>query len=104
SELYCPLAVLLDSAEQVLKPGGRLFLVHRAVRTAELIGQLEQRQLHVQRLRMVQPFAEQPANLLLLEARKGGRGDTLVLPPLLVYAQQGCYSREMERIYGGRTL
>lgn len=100
SEAYCPLATLLDSIAAVLKPHGRCYLVHRAARLAELIAALEQRGLHVEQLRMVQPYLRKPANLLLLMAKKQGRGSTAVLPPLVVYRAPGQYSEEMEKIYG----
>ncbi len=100
SERFCPLPVLLDSTAALLRPQGRFYLVHRAARLAELVAALEQRSLHVERLRMVQPFAGKAANLLLMMAKKQGRGDTEVLPPLVVYCAPGRYGEEMEQIYG----
>lgn len=104
SECFCPLAVLLDSAAALLRPRGRLYLVHRANRLAELTAGLEQRGLRLSLLRPVQPYAGKPANLILLRADKGGRGGTEILPPLLVYDQPGIYSAEMERIYDRNPL
>ena len=104
SERYCTLAQLLDAASSLLKPGGMLYLVYPAQRSGELFGELAARRLHLEQLRYVQPYEGRAANLVLLAARKHGRGQTSVLPPLIVYRSVGTYSEEMERIYGGDTL
>ena len=104
SEAYCPLPLLLDRSEALLAPLGRLYLIYRAARAGELLGALAARKLHVERMRSIHPFSDREANLLLIEAKKGGRGETHILPPLVVYQSPGCYSEEMERIYGGDPL
>ena len=104
SEQCCTLSQLMDNAYSLLKPDGLLYLVFRAQRAGELFGELECRRLHLEKLRFVQPYAEREANLVLVAARKHGRGQTKVLPPLVVYQAKGVYSEEMERIYGGDPL
>lgn len=101
SEQFCTMAQLLDAAELLLKPGGMLFLIYRVQRAAELLGELSARRLQAEVIRFVQPYADRPANLLLVAARKHGQGETRVPPPLIVYRAVGKYSEEMERIYGG---
>lgn len=104
SEQCCTLSQLLDNTYSLLKTDGWVYLVYRAQRAGELFGELESRRLHLEKLRFVQPYAEREANLLLVAARKHGRGQTKVLPPLVVYQAKGVYSEEMVRIYGGETL
>ena len=104
SEQCCTLSQLLDNAYSLLKPNGSLYLVFRAQRAGELFGELESRRLHLEKLRFVQPYADRPANLMLVAARKHGCGQTIVLPPLVVYRAQGVYSEEMVRIYDGDPL
>jgi tRNA1(Val) A37 N6-methylase TrmN6 len=55
--------------------------------------------LEPKRLRLVQPRAGRPANLLLLEAVKGGGAGLKVEPPLTVYAEGQTYTAEMQAIY-----
>lgn len=102
SERYCALDELLDAVAALLKPLGRFYIVHRAERLAELFCGAENRSLHCQVLRMVQPRVEKPANLLLAGFSLGGKGLLLVEPPLIVYEEGNRYSPEMERIYQGR--
>ena len=104
SEQCCTLAQLLNAAAVLLKPNGMLYLVFRANRSGELFGELASRRLNLEKLRFVQPYADSPANLLLVAARKHGRGETRVMPPLIVYQSQGVYSEEMVSIYGRDTL
>lgn len=101
SERFCPLPLLLQQAAALLKPLGRLALVHRAERLADLLIIGEPMGLHAERLRLVQPRADRPANLLLLEYRKSGRGQLSVLPALSVYGSGQQYSAEMQAIYAG---
>jgi len=100
AEVHCTFAQLVEQAAGLLVPLGRFYMVHRAVRSAELISGMETAGLHVERIRFVQPYAESNANLVLLAAKKGGRGETQVLPPLVIYQSPGQYSKEMEKIYG----
>lgn len=100
SEQCCSLAQLLDAVSAILKPGGELYMIYRAQRSGELFGELASRRLCLEKLRFIQPYAGRPANLVLIKARKHGRGQTQVLPPLVVYKAVGEYSEEMVRIYG----
>jgi len=101
SERFCPLPLLFSQAAALLKPLGRFALIHRAERLAELITLGRDHGLHGERLRLVQPRAQEPANLLLLEFCKGGRRQLQIPPPLCVYGEGREYSVEMAAIYAG---
>ena len=83
-----------------LKNGGRYSLIFPAARMAELIAELKKRKLEPKRLRLVHPFADRPASLVIVEAVKGGRTGVEVLAPLIVHERGGVYSKEMREIYG----
>ena len=100
SELYCNIAELAKQAALLLKPLGELYLVHRASRLADVWAALLANGLRPQVLRPVQPFADEPANLFLLRAVKGGQGESKLLPPLVIYSAPDVYSAEIRRIYG----
>lgn len=99
-EAYCDLHDVFTAAAYLLRPLGRLYLIHRAGRLAEILAGLQGFGLRPERLRAIQPRAEKAANLVLVEAKKGGRGALSILPPLIVYAGPGQYTEEMRRIYG----
>ena len=90
---------IIFAAAYLLAAKGQLFLINRAERLAELMLLLAKYQLNPRRLRMVQPYADKEANLLLVEARACDKGKLVTEPPLVVYAEQGCYTKEMQEIY-----
>ncbi|MEX5727862.1 tRNA1(Val) A37 N6-methylase TrmN6 [Rhodovulum iodosum] len=80
-----PLALWLDSATRRLAPGGWLTLIQRAERLPALVSALDSRLGNAAILPLA-PRAGRPAKLILLRARKGGRGAFRLLPPLVLHA------------------
>lgn len=85
-ELTCELTDVSRAAAHLLEPGGRLCLVYPASRFSELVLALKARGLEPRTVRWIHPRADRPAKLVLLHAVKGGRADLMVLPPLVVHA------------------
>ena len=100
SERYCTIGELAREAAALLCPQGEFCLIHRASRLAEVLAALHAAGLRLQTLRPVQPFAGKPANLVLLKALKGGKAETVLPPPLIMYEAPGLYTQEMQSIYG----
>lgn len=98
-ERSAPLEAWLD-LERLLKNGGKYFLVYSAARAAEILSALRARKLEPKRLRLVHPFRDKPASLVLIEAVKSAGTGLEVLPPLIVHEPGGGYSTEMIEIYG----
>lgn len=91
---------LCAAAAHCLKSSGKFYLVHRPARLAELITVLKKHGLEPKRMRLVHPAADKDANLVLIESVKGGRTQMQVMPPLVVYGDDGRYTQEIYRIYG----
>ena len=85
---------------RVLKNGGKYCLVFPAARLSELVALMQRRKLEPKRLRLVYPYRDRPASLVLLEALKEGGSGLEVLPPLIVHEPGGGYTKEMREIYG----
>jgi len=83
-----------------LKNGGKYFIIFPAARLAELVVLMKRRKLEPKRLRMVHPYREKPASLVLLESVKEGGSGLEVLPPLIVHEPGGGYTKELREIYG----
>jgi len=83
-----------------LKNNGKYCLVFPAARLAELIALMKRRKLEPKRLRLVHPYRDKPASLVLLESVKEGGNGLEVLPPLIVHEPGGGYTEEMRAIYG----
>ncbi len=71
SELCCPLDALCAAAARALRWGGRLYLVHKPERLADLMVFLRAARLEPKRLRFVRHSAASAVSLVLLEARLG---------------------------------
>ncbi len=103
SEVYASAMQIMQSAADVLKTGGHLAFIHRASRFNDIIYALHQAKLRVKLLRFIQPKPEQDANLFLVLAQKGGNCQSQILPPLIIYQDNGDYGQEMSAIYNGNN-
>jgi len=75
-------------------------MVHRPHRLAEIITALKSFGLEPKRLKMVHPFVDREANMVLIEAVRGGRSMIKVEAPVIVYKEPGVYTDEIYTIYG----
>ncbi|MCX5779793.1 MAG: tRNA1(Val) (adenine(37)-N6)-methyltransferase [Firmicutes bacterium] len=99
-ELQLNLAELVSQGAYLLAPEGKLVIIQRAARLEESLEKLRRNHLTPTRLRMVHARLDRQAGLVLLEAVKSRRGRLTILPPLVIYAQAGIYSPEIQAIYG----
>lgn len=99
-EILCTLEDVIREGTKVLKPGGRLYMVHRPFRLAEIINTMERHRLEPKRMKLVHPYVDKDANMVLLEAVRGGRSMLKVEKPLIVYEEPGKYTEEIHHIYG----
>ena len=54
---------------------------------------MKEYRIEPKRLRMIHPFADRDANMLLIEGVRGGKSMMVVEPPLIVYDEPGVYTR-----------
>ncbi|MFR2775658.1 MAG: tRNA1(Val) (adenine(37)-N6)-methyltransferase [Anaerostipes sp.] len=99
-EILCIFSDISDAARKLLKNRGKLFLVHRSFRLAEILNQLSKDGLEPKRIRFVHPYQEKESNIFLLEAVKGGKSRMVIEPPLVVYKAPNQYTDEIYKIYG----
>lgn len=88
------------AAATAVRYGGRVAVVFLAERLTDLLVALREHRLEPKRLRLIQPRAGRPANLLLLEAVKGGGPGLKAEPPLVVYDEGQSFTAEVKAIYG----
>ena len=98
-ELLCTFDDVAREAAACLRPGGRFYLVHRPRRFMDLITTLLVYKLEPKRMRFVHPFADREANMVLIEAFRGGGVQMHVDPPLVVYRDVNEYTDEVRRLY-----
>ena len=99
-EVFCTLDDVCREASLLLKSGGRFYMVHRPHRLAEIITALKTYKLEPKRMKLVHPFADKEANMVLIEAVRGGKSMMKVEAPIIVYREPGVYTQEIYDVYG----
>jgi tRNA1Val (adenine37-N6)-methyltransferase len=99
-EVLCTLEDVVREASLLLRTGGRFYMVHRPRRLAEIISVLRQYKLEPKRMKMVHPFIDKEANMVLIEAVRGGGVMMNVEAPVIVFQAPGVYSEEIVTTYG----
>ncbi len=96
TETLATLSDFLRAARRVLKTGGRIFLVHTALRTAEVLSEMRGLGLEPKRLRFVYSYPGDEARFMLVEGVKGAGPEVRVEPPLYLYRERkGPYTEEV---------
>lgn len=99
-EIMCSLEDVISAAAKSLKSGGNFYMVHRPFRLTEILVMLTKYKLEPKRLRFVYPYVDKEPNMVLIEAKRGGKSRVTVEKPLIVYESVGKYTEEIYRIYG----
>ncbi len=92
------LADFLEMAKYLVRPSGRICFIYLAARLAEFLTGAVQLKLAPLRLRMVHGNPAAEAKMFLVELTKGRQGELAILPPLIVFGENGAYTHEMGRI------
>ncbi len=99
-EILCDFEDIARVSAKLLKPNGKLFLVHRPFRLSEIFVTLTRYGLEPKRLRLVYPFADHEPNMALIEAVRGGKKRMTVEKPLIIFKEKDIYTDEVEELYG----
>lgn len=100
-EIHCSLEEVAAASMRLVRPGGKVSMVHRPQRLGEIMTLLRQYRLEPKVIRFVHPRAGAEANMVLIEALRDGKPDVRALPPLIVYNENGEYCEEIMNIYYG---
>jgi tRNA1(Val) A37 N6-methylase TrmN6 len=92
----------LKACTGLLKPKGRLVLIHRADRVAECLALLEKR-LGGLEIRFVHPSADRPAIRFVASGTRGSRAPSSILPPLILNGPDGRFTPQAEALHRGEA-
>lgn len=98
-EILCTLEDVIREAAKVLKPSGRFYMVHRPQRLTEIFALMQKYRIEPKRMRLVYPFKDREANMVLVEGIRGARPMLKTEPPLIIYEEAGVYTDEVRRLY-----
>lgn len=99
-ELLCSLEDVIRESSKVLRPGGRLYMVHRPFRLTDIIVLMQQYKLSPRRLCMVYPRVNREANLVLIEGVRGGRTQIRAEAPVILQEENGEETLLIRQIHG----
>lgn len=99
-EVLCSLEDVIRETAGLLKSGGHFYMVHRPGRLADIMELMMRCRVEPKRMRMVHPYADAEANMVLIEGVRGGGRELRVERPLVVYREPGMYTEEIFKIYG----
>lgn len=98
-EIMCNLEEVIVAGKSVLKDNGRIFMVHRPERLADIITLMRKYNIEPKRIRMVHPNTKKPPNIVLIEGQNFGGKFLKWEAPLYVYKDTLEYSDEINEIY-----
>lgn len=98
-ETECSLGDVCRAAAYGVRWGGCFAMVHRPERLSEMFCTLTACGLEPKRLRMVQYKQGAAPNLVLVEARRGGKPGLVIEPPLIMTDGSGGETDEIRKIY-----
>lgn len=98
-EIFCSLEDIIENAATLLKVGGKLSMVHRPERLADIFCLMRKYKIEPKRLRFVHPSPQKTANMILVEGTRGGRPKLFLDPPLCIHDENGNYTDEINEIY-----
>lgn len=99
-EILCNLEDVIASARKLLKDNGRMFIVHRPERLADIFGLMRKYNIEPKRVKMVQPNVNKAPNIVLVEGQRDGGAFLKWEKPLYVYDENGKFTKEIDEIYG----
>jgi tRNA1(Val) A37 N6-methylase TrmN6 len=100
-EILCTLEDVVRVSSRLVRSGGKVAYVHRPSRLVDLLSLMREYRIEPMRLRLIHPRKDQEANMLLVEGIRDGGKELKLLPPLIVYGEDGEYTNEVKAIYEG---
>lgn len=98
-EIKTNLDEIAKCASNALKFGGKIYMVHRADRLADIMCAFRKCNLEPKVLRVVYPKLTKEPNLVLIEAKKGAKSGLKIMKPLVLNNEDGTETEELKQIY-----
>lgn len=99
-EILCNLEDVIAASRVLLKDNGRMFIVHRPERLADIFTLMRKYKIEPKRVKMVHPKMGKAPNIVLVEGQRDGGAYLKWEAPLYVYDENGNYTKEIDEIYG----
>lgn len=99
-EIMCNLENVIEASRILLKDNGRIYMVHRPERLADIITLMRKYKIEPKRIQMIHPKLGKAPNIVLVEGQRDGGAFLKWDAPLYVYNEDGSISDAINKIYG----
>ena len=98
-ELKISLVDLLQTVRRMLQTAGRYVTIYTAERVVELLSQMHLHGIEPKFMRTIHSQPDAGAKLILVAGVKGARPGIKLGPPLVIYDNNGAYSKEVQKMF-----
>jgi len=98
-EHHLPLSLLIEKSAKMLKPRAYLIFCYDAWQIDDIMSELKGCNLQPEFVRFVHPKANKEAKIVMIAARKGSKSKCKIMPPLIVFNEDGVYTQEASRAF-----
>ena len=103
-EICCTLEDVIIACRILLKNNGRMYMVHRPDRLADIMCTMRKHRIEPKRIRMVHPSINKAPNIVLIEGQRDGGSFLKWDPPLYVHTEDGGYTEEINNMYNSDMI
>ncbi len=99
-EIECTLEDVFLSSSKLLKHKGKLYIVHKPERLADLLVIARKYKFEPKKIQLVYPRIDLKPSIVLIEYIKDGGNELKILEPLIEYNEKNEYTEQFLKIYG----
>lgn len=99
-EICCTLEDVIKAAKTLLKDNGKMYMIHRPDRMADVLWEMRKLKIEPKLLRMVHSNLKKAPCMFLVEGQNNGGAFLKWEAPLYIYDEKGNYTDELNKIYG----
>ena len=98
-EHHLPLSLLIKKSAKMLKARAYFIFCYDAWQIDDIMYELKGCNLQPEFVKFVHPKASKEAKIVMIVARKGSKAKCKIMPPLIVFNEDGAYTQEAERAF-----
>jgi len=96
---HLPLEVLISKAKKLLRPRGYFIFCYDAKQSDRVFSELLKNSLQPEFVRFLHPKIDRESKIVMICARKNSKSQMKILPPLIVFGEDGEYLDEAKRAF-----
>jgi len=99
---YCdslPLDIFISKTSKLLKPQGKFFFCYDSKQLDNILINAKQNKLNIESVQFLHPNSKKEASLVMVMGRKNSKSKLKILPPLIMFEENGIFKEEINQIY-----